>query len=828
MPSLLGRLARLSRAAAALASSVLAPSQPRPLIPPRPVEPPSAVTPTSAVSAAPASAASPPQPAPAYRPPPSAPPPSSTSSPPGNKPVHKPVASTSIKLRPYQVDCVRAVLDEVQRGDSTRLGVSAPTGSGKTAMFTTLISHLPPLVHPVTREVATQVLVLVSSIQLVEQTANAIQRAYPHLSVEVEQGDSRSSGYADVTVCTYQTLARSSYKRLEKFVPDRFKAVIVDEAHHAAAKSYLDILARFDSHIEHALAAKSSGPSVPHVAARVVARAPEGKGDNTPTAVGSGEGEQVTGAVPPASAGSPTSTSADAQLPVLAPVAAKLDSLGRIRVPLLAFTATWARSDGLALGKVVEKIVWHCDWLDLMRGKWLSEVSFTTVHLDEAVDLSQVAVSAKTGDFTSASLSRALNTDATNELVLKAYLENAADRRSTLIFAASVPHVVSLSTTFRSRGIDARIVHAGTPTSQREALYRSFRAGKFPVLVNCGILTEGADFPAIDCVVVARPTRSKTLFLQMIGRGLRLSPDTGKRDCLIIDVVSNCVNVGIVCTPTLLGLDPADVAQGRSSRPFDTFVTSHEQHAPEPARRNKVDLSSVSYEHLSAEGLLEYLKAQGKETNAERLRASPFAWVECGGDTWILPLQDRGRLEIVRENGTFRVSFHERYTGTDSRSSTASAAFADLDRDQTSTLLATPDSFLHALLAADTVLYSHPHLVDLAPLLERTHPWRQRPARESTRSLALQMVANSTQPNGTGTDTGSSTHVFDGDGGDEPWWAHVAFSEQFTEGDASDLVATWPRGGLALLERQRKASVGRAHAGPAAAQEERPRDEGGI
>ena len=70
-------------------------------------------------------------------------------------------------------------------------------------------------------------------------------------------------------------------------------------------------------------------------------------------------------------------------------------------------------------------------------------------------------------------------------------MHSRADRRSTLIFAASFAHVLSLFNTFRNRGIDARIVHSGTPSAQREALYRAFRAGHFPVLVNCGILTEG-------------------------------------------------------------------------------------------------------------------------------------------------------------------------------------------------------------------------------------------------------------------------------------------------------------------------------------------------
>lgn len=116
---------------------------------------------------------------------------------------HKPLKRTDIKLRPYQVDCIRAVLDELERGEFSRLGVSAPTGaspwpspnaccarpdspytltgSGKTAIFTSLISHLPALVHPVTGEVATRVLIIVNSIQLASQTAQAVTRAYPDL-----------------------------------------------------------------------------------------------------------------------------------------------------------------------------------------------------------------------------------------------------------------------------------------------------------------------------------------------------------------------------------------------------------------------------------------------------------------------------------------------------------------------------------------------------------------------------------------------------------------------------------------------------------------------
>lgn len=72
-----------------------------------------------------------------------------------------------------------------------------------------------------------------------------------------------------------------------------------------------------------------------------------------------------------------------------------------------------------------------------------------------------------------------------------------------------------------------------------------------------------ADFPEIDCVLLARPTRSHNLFLQMIGRGLRLSPHTGKTNCLLIDLVGNS-SMGVVCTPTLFGIDPDTIIEGAS------------------------------------------------------------------------------------------------------------------------------------------------------------------------------------------------------------------------------------------------------------------------
>jgi len=101
------------------------------------------------------------------------------------------------------------------------------------------------------------------------------------------------------------------------------------------------------------------------------------------------------------------------------------------------------------------------------------------------------------------------------------------------VFCVNIDHVKTLTQVFRKYGIDARYIFAETPHVQRKVLVDGFRNGEFPVLVNCGeyeamvkstilfnvdiaILTEGADIPNIDCVLVARPTRSRNVFAQMV------------------------------------------------------------------------------------------------------------------------------------------------------------------------------------------------------------------------------------------------------------------------------------------------------------------------
>ena len=90
----------------------------------------------------------------------------------------------------------------------------------------------------------------------------------------------------------------------------------------------------------------------------------------------------------------------------------------------------------------------------------------------------------------------------------------------------------------------------------REQIISDFKNGKIKVLVNVGILTTGFDYPAVDCLIYARPTKSKILYTQILGRGLRNAE--GKQDCLVIDVVDICRKYDIQSMTNIFDIEIRD------------------------------------------------------------------------------------------------------------------------------------------------------------------------------------------------------------------------------------------------------------------------------
>jgi ATP-dependent helicase IRC3 len=146
--------------------------------------------------------------------------------------------TSSIKLRPYQEESIASVLTSLSNG-AHRLGLSLATGSGKTVIFSHLIDRVPPPTPE-----ATQTLVLAHRRELVEQAARHVRQLYPHKTVDVEMADQHATGVAEITVASVQSI--TSGERLLKYDPAKFKLVLVDEAHHIAAPTYLGVLKHFN------------------------------------------------------------------------------------------------------------------------------------------------------------------------------------------------------------------------------------------------------------------------------------------------------------------------------------------------------------------------------------------------------------------------------------------------------------------------------------------------------------------------------------------------------------------------------------------------------
>ena len=133
----------------------------------------------------------------------------------------------------------------------------------------------------------------------------------------------------------------------------------------------------------------------------------------------------------------------------------------------------------------------------MIEDKWLADVKFTTVR--SGADLSRVKTAR--GDFQTNALSNAVNNAETNDVTVRSWLATAKERQSTLVFCVDLTHVAALTATFRSHGIDARFVTSDTPMKVRTERLASFKAGEFPVLLNCGIFTEGTDIVSLPVSV---------------------------------------------------------------------------------------------------------------------------------------------------------------------------------------------------------------------------------------------------------------------------------------------------------------------------------------
>ncbi len=224
---------------------------------------------------------------------------------------------------------------------------------------------------------------------------------------------------------------------------------------------------------------------------------------------------------------------------------------------VLGVTATPERSDGNGLVPIFgETPVYSYDLRQAIEDNRLCRLR--QFKVESYADLDKVAVRA--GDFAERQLGQTVNTLARNRVVLEAYQAHASERQA-VAFCAGVDHAQALARMLQRAGIKAACITGETPLEKRRSILSDFRSRRIRVVTNCAVLTEGFDDPSISCILMARPTKSKLLYTQCIGRGLRKLKD--KPDCLVLDFVDNCTRHKLVTVLHLLGAPDADDACGK-------------------------------------------------------------------------------------------------------------------------------------------------------------------------------------------------------------------------------------------------------------------------
>lgn len=224
---------------------------------------------------------------------------------------------------------------------------------------------------------------------------------------------------------------------------------------------------------------------------------------------------------------------------------------------VLGVTATPDRADRLAMGAVFDSVAFVYEIEDGINDGFLCPIKATSVLVE---DMQLADVRTVAGDLNQGDLDAVMSTERVLHGVAKPTIELAGGRR-TLVFTTSVANAHRLAEVFnRYKADSARAVDGGMDLDLRRRTLADHQAGKFQFLCNVAVLTEGYDDPLVACVAMGRPTKSRALYTQMVGRGTRVAP--GKADLLVLDFCGNAGKHALVsATDILAGRFPDEVVE---------------------------------------------------------------------------------------------------------------------------------------------------------------------------------------------------------------------------------------------------------------------------
>jgi DNA repair protein RadD len=212
-----------------------------------------------------------------------------------------------------------------------------------------------------------------------------------------------------------------------------------------------------------------------------------------------------------------------------------IDAMPRAKV--LGCTATAERLDGRGLGDVFDTMVMGPAVAELIAGGYLSRF---TCFAPVAPDLSGVSIRA--GDYAVDQLAGVMARPVIVGSAVLSY-EKLCPGKRAIVYGVDRHHSRMLAQRFIERGHKAAHLDGNTPREERRAMIKALGTGELEIITNCGIISEGLDVPAVEAVLLARPTQSLALYLQQVGRALRPSP--GKDRALILDCAGNLYRHGM-------------------------------------------------------------------------------------------------------------------------------------------------------------------------------------------------------------------------------------------------------------------------------------------
>ncbi len=219
---------------------------------------------------------------------------------------------------------------------------------------------------------------------------------------------------------------------------------------------------------------------------------------------------------------------------------------------VIGFTATPFRMGQGRLvedGKIFDYYIETIGILDMQKQGYLSRL----ITKDTMTKLDTTGVKIVAGEFNQKELDEKVNTFATNQAIAEEIARKLVyyNRKHCIVFCSSVNHAKNIRALLNDMDIPSVCVEGSMNKKEREANINLFTSGEARAICNVGVLTTGFDYPAIDCIALIRPTCSTGLYLQMVGRGIRISPDTGKENCLLLDFGGNVERHGPIGRPTL-------------------------------------------------------------------------------------------------------------------------------------------------------------------------------------------------------------------------------------------------------------------------------------